>query len=134
MICIENELFTTIATALRESYDGIFVVGEYVPAPERFPAVSIIEMDNIAYRRTQDSATTENDVDVMYEVDVYSNRDRGKKAECRGIMATIDNLFMGLGFTRVFLSPVTNPNDARIYRMTGRYRAVVSKENVIYRR
>ena len=41
---------------------------------------------------------------------------------------------MGLNFTRTMLEPVPNQDDATIYRMLGRYRAVISKEKTIYRR
>lgn len=46
----------------------------------------------------------------------------------------IDDLMMGLNFTRKMLEPVPNQDGATIYRMLGRYRAVVSKNKTIYRR
>ena len=133
MIDIEQDVYNVIAPVIREQYPKAFVTGEYVPAPVQFPAVSIVEMDNTALTATQDSASLENDVSVMYEVNVYSNRITGKKAECKAIAALIDEQFMLLGFTRSFLNPIPNLNDATIYRMTGRYRAVVSDDQVIYR-
>lgn len=134
MISIESELFTTIATALRGEFSGIFVSGEYVRQPPQFPAVSIVEMDNAVYQRGIDSGGIENYVEVMYQVDVYSNRVQGKKAECKAIMAKIDDEFSKVGFVRTFLNPVQNMNDATVYRMTGRYRAVVGKDEQVYRR
>lgn len=134
MIDIGDELFTIIATALRAAYPGIFVTPEYVSQPPKFPAVSIEEMDNAVLRSTQDSGTMEHDADVMYQVDIYTNLNKGKKAQCKAIAALIDEQFARLGFTRSFLNPVQNMNDATIYRMTGRYRAVVSKDHMIYRR
>ena len=134
MIDFEAEIFTRIATALRTEFPGIFVSGEYVPAPAKFPAVSIVEMDNAIYERTVDSGSMENDADVMYEVDVYSNKAKGKKAECKQIAAFIDVQFQAMGFRRVFLNPIQNLNDATIYRMTGRYRAVIGRDKTVYRR
>jgi hypothetical protein len=134
MIDHESEVFTTIATVLRTAYSGIFVAGEYVPQPPKFPAASIVEMENAVHQSTTDSGAIENHAEVMYQVDVYSNRNQGKKAECKAIIATIDDEFSRLGFTRVFLNPVQNLNDATIYRMTGRYRAVIGKDNYVYRR
>lgn len=129
MIDMESVLFTKIATSLRSSVDGIYVVGEYVSAPPKFPAVSIIEMDNYVDRNTSTNAHMENTVYVMYEVNVYSNRTKGKKAECKSIAALIDAEFMKYGFERVVLNQVQNANDATIYRMVGRYRAVVGKDS-----
>lgn len=134
MIDIENELFTNIATALRSEYDGIYVVGEYVPQPPKFPAVNIVEMDNSVYQQGVDSGAIENFATVMYQVDVYSNKVQGKKAECKAIIALIDAQFAQYGFTRMFMQPVPNFNDATIYRMTGRYRGVVSKSHQVYGR
>lgn len=136
MIDVESQVFTLIATALREEYgaSNIFVAGEYVSQPSKFPAILIVEQENTVYRRGSDSERIENFADVMYQVDVYSNKNKGKKAECKEIIGKIDALFAQMGFTRTFLNPVQNMNDATIYRMTARYTAVVSRDEIIYRR
>jgi hypothetical protein len=72
--------------------------------------------------------------DVTYEVNIYSNKSSGKKSECKAIATLIDNEFATLGFSRRMLQPIPNIDDATIYRMVGKYRAVVSKNNEIYRR
>ena len=93
-----------------------------------------MEVDNATFRNTQTAEGKENHVAVMYELNVYSNRTKGKKAECKEIAAFIDEILMGLNFTRTMLEPVPNQDNATIYRMLGRYRAVISKEETIYRR
>ena len=134
MIDIENELFTKIATAIRAEFSGAYVVGEYVNAPSKFPAVYIVEQDNTVNRETRDTSGIENFADVMYQVDIYSNKNKGKKSECKAIAALVDEQFAALGFTRSFLNPVPNIDDGTIYRMTGRWIATVSKDNIVYRR
>ena len=134
MIDIENELFTKIATAIRAEFLGAYVVGEYVNAPPRFPAVYIVEQDNTVNRATRDTSCIENFADVMYQVDIYSNKNKGKKSECKAIAALVDEQFASLGFARSFLNPVPNIDDGTIYRMTGRWIATVSKDNSVYRR
>lgn len=134
MIDIENELFTQIATAVRAEFPSAYVVGEYVNAPSKFPAVYIIEMDNTVNRAGRDTANIENFSDVMYHVDIFSNKNNGKKFECKAIAAFVDEQFAKLGFTRSFLNQVPNMDDATIYRMTGRWIATVSKDHEIYRR
>ena len=131
---LESPLFTEIATALRSAYAGITVYGEYVPAPAGFPSVSIVEMDNATFLPTWSNRSIEGYAEVMYEVNVYSNRTKGKKAEAKAIMATVDGLLQPYGFERMFCQPIQNMNDATIYRMTARYRAVVSDDLTIYRR
>ena len=134
MINVENEIFNIVATAVRTAYPGAFVVGEYVKSPSRFPCVSIIEIDNTAYDNTQTSGCLENHADVTYEINIYSNKTSGKKSECKEIASLLDNEFATLGFSRTMLQPIPNMDDATIYRMTGRYRGVVSKDNYIFRR
>ena len=120
MINIEKEVFDRIAMAVRNEYPGAYVVGEYVKSPSQFPCVSIVEIDNVAYDRTQSSGSLENHADVTYEVNIYSNKTSGKKSECKAIAALIDNELATLGFSRTMLQPIPNMDDATIYRMTGR--------------
>ena len=134
MIDCENEIFSKIAESVRAAYPTVFMSGEYVRTPSKFPFVSLIEMSNTAYDRTQTNGNLENHVSVMYEVNVYSNKQSGKKRECKAIAALIDNEFAALGFTRSMLQPIPNMDDATIYRMTGRYTAVISKDKIVYRR
>jgi hypothetical protein len=134
MIDVENDIFNDVATAVRTKYPDIYMVGEYVKTPPRFPCVSLVEMDNQSYQRTEDSGNVENHVSVMYEVNIYSNKQVGKKAECRAIAALIDERMLALGFARTMLQPIPNLDDATIYRMVGRYSAVISKDKIIFRR
>ena len=64
----------------------------------------------------------------MYEINVYSNRQNGRKKECRNILNVADETIVGLGFTRTMLSPVPNLADATIYRLTARYQAVIGTD------
>ena len=134
MINIENEVFNRVATRVREQFPDIFMVGEYVSSPSSFPAVSLAEMDNAIHETTIDSGSNENYVNVMYEVNVYSNKTTGKKSECKDIIALIDEEMTAMGFVRSTLTPVPNEYDSTIYRMVARYRAVVSTDCKIFRR
>lgn len=134
MIDIENEVFDRVASRVREQFPGIFVTGEYVKSPSSFPAVSLVEMDNSVREATVDSGSNENHANVMYEVNVYSNRTTGKKSECKSIIALIDTEMTAMGFVRSTLTPVQNEYDSTIYRMVGRYRAAVSTNYEIFRR
>ena len=134
MIDIENEVFSRIATRLRNEFNPISVYGEYVKSPASFPAVCIEEKANSVYQRTQDSANVENHALVMYEVNVYSNKKTGKKSQCKEIFKIIDNEFQKLGFTRTLKESIPNLENGTIYRMIGRYTAVVSADERIYRR
>jgi len=134
MIDIENQVFTMIAEPLRTEYNSIFVTGEWIAKPSTFPCVLIEEKDNYAYERTQDSGSLENHAGLMYEINVFSNLKTGKKLQVKEISSKIDELMLELGFTRIMRTPVPNEEDATIYRMVSRYKAVVSKDKTIFRR
>lgn len=134
MINIEEEVCNDVATEVRAKFSDVYMVGEYVKSPPTFPCVSLVEQDNYIYTKTQTSLSDENHCQVMYEVNVYSNKKVGKKTECKNIMALIDNAMLKKGFTRTMMQPIPNIDDATIYRMVARYSGVVSKDKQIFRR
>ena len=134
MIDVEPDIFDNVSKKIRSEFPSIFVTGEHVKSPPAFPCVSLVEVDNATYRNSQTTEGKENHAALMYELNVYSNKTKGKKTECRKIVAFIDEVLMSLNFTRIMLEPVPNQNDATIYRMLGRYRAVVSRNKTIFRR
>lgn len=131
MLDVENIVFTKVATSLRANFSGIFVAGEDVAAPSSFPAATIIEMDNTDYERSMDAPDAENHVNVMYQVDVYSNKTSGRKTESKKIIADIDSTMKGLGFVRIMRSPMPSSSSS-IYRITARYRAVIGRDGDNY--
>lgn len=136
MIDIENTVFATVANALRTEYgaSNIFVSGEYTETPSKFPAVTLTESSNTAIANRRTAQSIENGAAVLYEVNVYSNKTKGKKSEAKEIMALIDEQMASMGFTRTFLNPIPNVIDATIYRIVARYTAAVLPEgNGIYR-
>ena len=133
MIDIENEIFTEIANAVEGRMPKASLSSEYVKAPPKFPHASVVEVDNSVLLRTRSSGSNENHVTVMYEVNVYSNKKVGNKTECRKLFEIIDDRFIQMGFTRTMMNVIPDLYDATIYRMVGRYQAVVSKNHTIYR-
>jgi hypothetical protein len=138
MIDMENEIFAEVAEKVyarfSEKYPDLFMTGEYVESPASFPCISLVEMDNAVFRQSQTAEGRENHATVMYELNVYSNKKDGKKAVCKEIVAFVDEVLMNLNFTRMMLEPIPNANEVTIYRMLGRYRAVISKDKTIFRR
>nr|DAZ23216.1 MAG TPA: hypothetical protein [Caudoviricetes sp.] len=133
MIDVENQIYTPIAQALREAFPGINVSGEYVRTPSSFPHVSIVEQDNYPTTEHLSTSDTEQFVTLMYEINIYSNKTTGKKAQCRNIMKVIDDLMYRRNFIRTAMSPVPNLENATIYRIVARYQAETDGTN-LYRR
>lgn len=134
MIDAFNEIYTPIAEQLRTDFPGIFLSGEYIESPPKFPCVTITEADNFTHKGTLDSSHKENHAGLMYEINAYSNLKSGKRAQCRKIMSIIDNEFQSINFVRIMMSEVPNKNDASIFRIVARYEAVISTDHTIYRR
>ncbi len=133
MIDIESFLFSQIAGALRSTYEGIFVSGEYVDSPAKFPAVTIVESDNSVLQKMRTTAPNlENAVSLMYEVNIYTNTEGFKKSEAKDILETVDSEFSKLGFTRTMSNPISNLQDAKIFRIVVRYEGVADKDFRIY--
>lgn len=132
MIDCENEVYTMIVTMLRTAFPGIDTGSEYIDAPSTFPHVSIEMKDNSIMARTMDSGDHEVAITV-FEINIYSNKKSGKKAECKSIAKAIDNLLLPYNFRRMSLIPVPNMMDRSIYRLTARYRVATDGTN-FYRR
>jgi len=130
MIDVENEIYTLLATAIRNAYEGINVQSTITYSPSEFPTVCIEEIDNFSVSATRDSASNENFVRVSYEVTVYSNKVPGGKQECKEILDVADTKLQELGFTRMsknFLQNISNES-----RMVARYTATIGKDSKIY--
>ena len=134
MIYVENEIFTKVYDAVTATYPNAFVTGVFVPSPPTFPCVYFAMSDNAYFRNSIDSGSMENHDAIEFEVEIYSNSADGKKTQCYEIAGIIDGLMESLNFTRMGLMPVPNIADATIFRLVGRYRAVVGKDETIYRR
>lgn len=128
MIDIENKIVTLIGDAISASLPGVTVSSEYIDTPPGFPAVTITEGNSTVVKRMRTAQAIENGVDVMYEINVYSNKTTGKKAQAKSIMDVVDAAMAGLGFTRTYRNPVPNFNDATIFRLVARYEATVLPE------
>ncbi|NBI10254.1 hypothetical protein D1641_09560 [Colidextribacter sp. OB.20] len=131
MIDVESDIYSAVSAALKAEFPGIWTSGEDADLPARFPAVTIVEQDN-AVKKDMRTLNIENAVGVMYEVNVYSNKVGYRKSEAKKIMATADREMTRLGFTRTMMNPISNLQDASIYRIVARYEADVDKDLWIY--
>lgn len=130
MINIESMVFTAIYNAVMTKAPNAYVTSKADNIPPSFPCVSVAEIDNYTYTRTQDDSLKEHHATVSYEVDVYSTLDDGNKEEAREIMGIVDEAMQELKFTR--LSMMRTPTlDRTKYRLTARYRAVVEEPKLI---
>lgn len=131
MIDIENMLFTKVKNGLPKT---VKTSTTYSRVQSEFPLVTLVVMDNSVYEPFIDSGRIENAASIMVEVNAYSNKTSGKKEECKKLIKSVDDTLSGLNLVRIFCQPTPNLEDATIYRITARYRAIVDKNLMIYRR
>ena len=134
MIDYLNEIFTTVATKLREKHSDITVTGEYTRMPSKFPAATLDEIENITVNALEDSSAAENFSGLSYRLQVFSNKQSGKKAEARAIFATADSTMRGLGFRRITYTTTPEIYESTIYSITATYEAIAGSDGVIYKR
>lgn len=134
MIDVNNEVFTNVATRVREQHTGATVTGEYTRKPSKFPAVTLDEIQNVMVDRLEDSSNAENFAGVTYRLQVSSNKRTGKKDEARSIFATADAEMRRMGFSRVTYTTTPEIYDSTIYNISATYEAVVSAAGYVYKR
>ena len=133
MIDFNNEIFHTVATATRNNHIGVTVIGEYTRQPSQFPMVTIDETRNVMVERLEDSSNEEKFAGVTYRVQIFSNKQSGKRAEARAIFATVDAEMRKMGFRRVTYTTTPEIYESTIYSITATYEAVVSTVGYVYK-
>ena len=127
MIDKEQEIFKAVAAALRNHFEGIYVIGtEMSPTPPKFPAVSFVQTNNAIKAEYATFKKIENVVTEDYKAEAFSNLSKGKEAQTKEIINIISDVMSDLGYERTFCEIVPN-TDATINRRMSRYR----KNNVI---
>lgn len=127
MIDIENILLDKIYKAVRAAYPTASIYPEPVPVPESFPCVTVWQSDSASYGPTYAfDSRSENHALVTFEVNVYDNDAVNKRANVKTIFDIVDRVFQENNFTRSLAMPTPNV-DRTVFRMTGRYDAIVGK-------
>ena len=134
MIDFLNEIFTAVAKALREAHPGITVTGEYTRQPSKFPTATLDEIENVVVDELEDSSAAETFSGLTYRLQVFSNKQSGKKAEARAMFATADHVMRGLGFRRITYTTTPEIYESTIYSITATYEAIAGAGGVMYKR
>lgn len=124
MIDNENLVYDTVSSALRDAFDGVFIVGvEITDKPPRFPAVSIVQKKSTVNEKHSTFDNVDNVAVEEYEFAVHSNLENQAEAkrQAKEITAVIDGVMSGLFYIRTFCQPVPNA-DKRFTRHVARYK------------
>lgn len=131
MLDFSNEVFNEVAESLRSAFPGITVMGEYVDVPSRFPTVTIDEIRNVPVHL--DSASVAKYAEVTYRVQVFSNKEDGKRAEARLIYKNVDEVLQRLGLICDSFATTPQIYSAEVYSINATHSAVVDRNGVFYR-
>ena len=131
MLDIENVVFTLVNEAVSEANPKAKCYGELIDIPPSFPCVTVEEKDNYVPEKYREGNKEEKYTQLMYEINVYSNKSTGKKSEARALLNAVDKVLNYNGFRRTTANAVTM-EDTHIYRMVARYSAIVDDEYFVY--
>lgn len=130
MIDCEVKVFNTVySVAAPLCANKKFVSSIISKTPTAFPAASLIEIDNRTVRRLQGSTPTEVYAQVTYQLDVFATT----KTKCRQVFSAVDDVMIGMNFTRTSGQYIDNAENTEVFRYTARYRAIVDSEGNLYR-
>ena len=128
MVDIESYVFTKIAEAILEEHPDAVILGDYIEELSSFPTITVTEIGNATLRRMQDEELTEHYATITYEVNVYCNDRTWKKAGCKSILRIVDEVMLGMKFTKGLQRQLPAIDHSRtVYRMYARYTAVVDE-------
>lgn len=136
MIDKSDEVFDRVMTYVMSQFPGLTeenFASDYVNAPPVFPFITIVQTGTMTNTDTQDDLLVEHMARLTYDVEVYSNRTDGKKAECRAITGEIDKYMHRMNFARESSGFVPNLANNSIARLVSKY-SVLASDTHFYRR
>ena len=134
MIDYYNNIYDTVANAVRTTYPDISISGEYISSPSQFPCVTCEEIGNIDIQKLFDSSRAEKYARLTYRIQVCSNSQNGKKAEARDIFSVADLAIKNIGFKRKTYATTPDLYQSTMYSITATYEAVIDSNGVVYGR
>lgn len=130
MIDKSNEIFTLVATKLRENFEDITVIGENIDTPSKFPTVTIDENYNVPVE--EDSRALNQYAHVRYRVQVFTTGST-KRSEARKIYKALDEVLQEINFKCKSFSTLPEIYNSKIYQITSSYEAIIKEDGTIFR-
>lgn len=131
MIDKSHEIFTAIATPVKEKHSPIQVIGESVRVPARFPCVAIDEIYNVPSQIDTSERETHNA--VTYRVQVFCTGEN-KRAQAREIFKTISEICWGLNLMRKTYTTTPDVYNSNVYCISATFEADIREDGMIFRR
>lgn len=129
MIDKSNEIFTLVATELRQKVDGITVMGESIDIPSNFPTATIDEISNIPVEI--DTKSLNEYARVTYRVQVFTTGS-SKRSDARSIYKVIDGVLQSINLRCKSMSTTPTVYNSDIYQISSSYEAIIKEDGTIY--
>lgn len=130
MIDKSNEIFTLVATKLRDEFQGIKVIGESIGVPTEFPTVTIDETYNVPIE--EDTRILNQYAHVRYRVQVFTTGNT-KRSNARKIYKVVDEVLQGINLKCKSMSTLPEIYNSNIYQITSSYEAIIKEDGTVYR-
>ena len=130
MIDKSNEIFTLVATKLRDEFKGIKVIGESIGVPTEFPTVTIDETYNVPAE--EDTRVLNQYAHVRYRVQVFTNGSK-KRSDARKIYKVVDEALQLINLKCKTMSTLPEIYNSNIYQITSTYEAILKEDGFIFR-
>ena len=124
MIDKEQAVYDAVSSALRETFDNIFITGtELVNVPSQFPAVYIIQKNSEVNKTHSTFDKVDNVAAETDEFGIYSNLESERLAneQTKKILSVIDGVMSEMFYPRTFCQPIPCA-DTKFTRRVARYK------------
>lgn len=136
MIDIESKVFDTVYNAVHTAFPEARIDAGYIEQSATFPAISVVETNNVPVASKNTDDNSENYTRLYYEVNIYTNDSSTAKSEARAIVKVVDDAMKSLKFYRTLVRQLPN-QDRTIFRLYARYEVIVGEkidgDNVVYK-
>lgn len=124
----ENGIYTYIRGIIKESYPSMYVTSGFEPIPPQAPAVRIHELDHYRPRRHVTLDNEDEQYNVAFQADVYSNMFTGSGEEAYEIMKVVEKAFRKLFFIETSCTTAERVNN-RVTRLVARFERQIGMGN-----
>lgn len=126
MIDIENFIFDNVYQAVSAEMPEAECDTSYVESIAVFPHLTVEEIGNEPYRRTNTDDCAENYTRLTYEVTAYSDKEGTAKSECKRLLSIADDAMQNMKFRRTRKNKPLN-TARTIWEIYARYEVIVGQ-------
>lgn len=130
---VESYVFDTVSKAAKKKFSTLKTASWNSATEPEFPFAMIQQTDDYDVQSTLNSTHANEARRVTFEVNVYSDKANGRKAEAKSISAYIAQVFKSLGFVETAGgSPIdlTDEQNRHLARYMSRFEASVQNDEI----